>query len=81
VTTLRHEYSPPWAPHIAGYYYEREVDEDGIPLEAEVGATCGTCGAVFKRMCSSGLMRHWICTFARVHLHRDPLNSEAPPRK
>ena len=39
-----------------------------------IDATCTTCGAVYKRRCSSGLMRQHIANFARVHLHRDPLN-------
>ena len=73
-----HAWSPPWAPHVEGSYDDREPDEDGIPQEARVEARCRTCGATFRRMCASGLMRNWIATFARAHIHRDPLN-DAPP--
>ena len=77
---MRHQWSPAWAPHVVGYYDDRVIDpKTFIPEEAEVGATCTTCGETFKRMCMSGLMRNWIATFARVHLHRNPLD-EVPRR-
>jgi hypothetical protein len=69
---VRRAWAPPWAPHVAGYYDDREF-VDGVPQEAEVGARCGQCGATFKRMCASGLVREWIARFAKVHLHRDPM--------
>jgi hypothetical protein len=68
------EYSPAWAPHVKGRFQERDVDEDGLPDEAPVEARCETCGATFKRRCSSGLMRQHIAKFALVHLHRGPLD-------
>jgi hypothetical protein len=70
----RHEWSPDWAPHVRGYYYDRLPDEDGIPEEAEVGASCGQCGSVFKRMCASGMMRQHIANFAIAHTHRHPFD-------
>jgi len=82
----RHEWSPSWAPHVKGYYYEREIDPiTHIPEEAEVGGECTHPGCTtvpkaFKRMCMSGQFRTWISTFARLHLHRDTLNDPMPPR-
>lgn len=70
----RHEWSPAWAPHVLGYYYDRVPDEDGIPEEAEVGATCTTCHTDFKRTCSSGMMRQHIANFAIAHVHRHPFD-------
>lgn len=75
---VRREWMPAWAPHVRGYYYDRPLDEDGIPEDAEVGATCETCKAVFKRRCASGMMRQHIARFAMAHLHRGPL--EGPPK-
>lgn len=73
MTTERFAFVPAWAPHIEGYYFARPINEDGQPEEAEVGAKCTVCGESFKKMCLSGLMRQHIAVFARVHLHRDPL--------
>ena len=75
----RHEWSPPWALHVKGWYHERAF-VDGIPEEAPVGATCEKCGESFQRKCMSGLMRNWIATFARQHLHRGPLDEMPPPK-
>lgn len=74
----RREWSPQFAPHVQGYYYERTLGEDGLPEESEVGAKCTTCGETFQRKCSSGLFREWIARFARVHLHRSPLEPRKP---
>lgn len=73
---MRHEFSPNWAPHIKGWYEDREV-VDGEPQEAPVGATCGVCKDSFKRLCLSGLMRQHIVNFARAHAHNpNPLAQE-----
>ena len=69
----RHEWSPAFAPHVKGYYEEREMGSDGMMEEAPVGAVCTLCNATFQRKCASGHMRQWIATFAKVHLHRHPL--------
>ena len=65
----RHEFTPPWAPLVKGWYTDR--DEDG---EGEVGAECTKCLGSFKRKCTSGLMRQHISNFARSHIHRNPLD-------
>lgn len=70
----KYEFSPKWAQHVDGYYYEREFDpETKQPEETECGAKCRICGATFKKMCLSGMFRTHIANFATVHLHRDPL--------
>jgi hypothetical protein len=75
----RHEWSPPWALHVEGWYHDRlPPEEPGLPPEAAPwGATCTTCGETIQRTCASGMMRGWIQSFARAHLHRSPLD-EAP---
>ena len=65
----------PFAPNVTGRFTERTFDEDGIPEEQDVEATCSNCGAVFKRKCTSGMVRQLIHTFATVHLHRHCLSA------
>lgn len=72
------DFSPPWAPHVKGSYTDRTFDEDGLPEEQKVRATCTVCGTVFQRTCASGQVRTHITTFARLHVHRDPLNDPMP---
>ena len=64
----RHEYSPRWAAHVRGWYFDRVI-EDGEPQEARVGATCEVCGESFERKCKSGLMRNHVASFAMSHVH------------
>lgn len=66
-------YRPSWATHIDGSYTERTVDDDGMPEPQQVFCKCEVCGHQWQTKCSSGLVRQHISTFARVHLHRDPL--------
>jgi hypothetical protein len=71
------KYSPPWSPHVRGSYEPRVIDrETMIPEPQRVHAVCDECKAEFRTTCASGMVRAHIATFARVHLHRDPL---APP--
>ncbi len=66
-------FDPDWAPHVEGSHEPQRRDpETGLPEEQKVHARCTTCGAEFRRTCSSGAVRGHISTFARVHLHRDP---------
>jgi len=76
---VKRTWSPDWAPHVTGEYADRELDEDGIPMEVEITARCGQCGSTFQRKCASGMNRGWIARFAVAHLHRDPLSE--PPRR
>jgi hypothetical protein len=39
----------------------------------QVEGVCSVCNTQWKTTCSSGHPRERIATFARVHLHRDPL--------
>jgi len=75
-------YSPPWAPHVVGRFQLRQLDDDNIPLEAPVEATCTFqgCGATFKRQCSSGLMKRHIANFAMNHVHRDAFRDPLPTK-
>lgn len=70
-------WTPAWAPaHVRGRYTERRWSaEEQAYEEQRVEAECSFvgCGAIFRRTCSSGRVREHIATFARVHLHRDPL--------
>lgn len=71
------EWSPEYAPHVRGRYTERVWD----PVlraheEQRVEARCEVCGQEWKGWCTSGHVRDKVATFARLHLHRDPL--EAP---
>ena len=76
----RSEYVPKWAPHIQGWYEQRETDEvTGEVYEAPVGAECTICGQKFRRMCLSGLFRQHIANFALVHAHKDPFAGEKKP--
>lgn len=78
----RREWRPPFATHVAGWYFDREVGEDGLPEEAEVGAECehAECARepehrrTFRRRCASGNMRGWIARFAMIHMHKDHFN-------
>jgi hypothetical protein len=72
-TELTVRWSPPWAAHVEGRHSPRTLDADGLPEEQRVEATCTVCRATFRRACSSGMVRHWIEVFAKVHLHRSPL--------
>lgn len=70
----RFEYSPKWAPHVVATIDEPEVDmATGLREEQKIDARCGTCGAIFHRTCSSGLVREHVNRFATLHVHRDPL--------
>jgi hypothetical protein len=72
---VRHEWSPPWAQHVLGHYFDRDLDEFGRPEgSAEVGAECTVCKNSFKRQCDSGAFRRHIAAFAMSHLHRDRLD-------
>jgi hypothetical protein len=82
-----HEWSPPFSPHVVGWYEERTIDpETGIPEPSKVWGECRHAECMkggepvrFQTVCSSGLFRQHIATFGRVHLHRDPLNDKPPP--
>lgn len=71
----RVEYAPAWAgAHVAGSYTRLTRGEDGEPEEQTVRASCSACGAELGPLkCRSGMPRHHVDTFARVHLHRHPL--------
>lgn len=75
------EYSLHWSPHVKGRYTERTVDEDGIPEEQKVEAFCQVCNTMFRRTCSSGMVRQHIAMFAQVHVHRNPLSDPFPGAK
>jgi hypothetical protein len=68
-------YRPPWVgEYVTGSYTKLTRDADGIPEEQTFEASCAECGAKLgPRKCSSGMVRHWIDQFSRVHLHRHAL--------
>ena len=70
------QWSPGWCSNIEGRYTRRTYDEDGIPEEQRIECQCTVCGATFRRVCSSGLVRDRINEFAKHHTHKDAL--EAP---
>ena len=74
-------YAPAWVgPHVTGSYTARVRVPGGGYDEQTFQASCSQCGAVLgPRKCSSGMVRHHIDTFSRLHLHRHPL--AAIPRK
>lgn len=69
----RKEYSPRWAPHVKGWYEDREVDPETGAIEAgKVGARCAACGESFGPMvCATGLFRGHIARFAGAHDHQE----------
>jgi hypothetical protein len=73
------EFSPPWAPHVQGRHTLRVIDvETGRPEAQRYEAKCGKCGAQWgPTTCETGMVRQHIATFARAHLHRDPLAPSA----
>ena len=67
-------WGPQWAKHVEGSYPEREVDpESGAPEPQLIRMTCSICKGTHQVTCTSGAVRQHIGTFARVHLHREPL--------
>jgi hypothetical protein len=69
------DWSPQFAPHVRGWYEERQYDPDGFPETQAWGAHCDRCGADHKGQCDSGQVRKHIQRFALVHLHGDPLEA------
>lgn len=70
------DWCPEWAPHVRGRYTERVWDPETKlhdPQTVEVRCTFGGCEATWRTTCQSGHVREHIATFARLHLHRDPL--------
>lgn len=61
------EWSPASVPHVKGRWTQRVIDTDGLPEEQMIEATCTGCGAVFKRTCTSGLVKSHVLRFAHVH--------------
>jgi hypothetical protein len=77
---LTESWSPEWAPHAVGRYEAREVDpETGLAEPQRIEMTCSVCKDTARRSCTSGQVRQHIATFARMHLHRSPL--DLPPKK
>lgn len=66
-------WSPEWAPFVQGQFTKRTFDEDGLPDEQRIVVSCSSCGATWQRTCTSGLVKNHINTFARLHIHRDPM--------
>lgn len=63
------EWSPPGVPHVAARWTQRVLDPvDGLPEEQRVEVTCTACGAVYKRGCTSGLVKGHALRFAAVHV-------------
>jgi hypothetical protein len=71
-----HEWRPPFAPHVVGWFEPRPASRDlnpGETPEQKWRVRCETCGDVFQGACSTGAIRTHIARFAAAHLHRDPL--------
>jgi hypothetical protein len=73
----RVDWSPQFAPHVKGWYDERQYDDDGLPETQAWGARCDQCRHEHRGACDSGQVRKHIQRFALAHLHADPL---AAPR-
>lgn len=72
------DWSPEWAPFVLGRYTERVFDEETKMHEAqqvEARCTFSGCETAWRTSCQSGRVRDHIATFAKVHLHRDPLSA------
>lgn len=72
----REAYSPQWAPHVKGVY-ERAMDDDGLPEPTWVLLACDKCRGTHRVHCTSGAPRQHVQAFARLHLHRDPMDHGA----
>jgi hypothetical protein len=72
----RVQWSPQFAPHVKGWYDERQYDpDDGMPDTQRWGAHCDVCQHDHQGSCDSGQVRKHIQRFALVHLHGDPLSA------
>lgn len=60
-------WTPPSAPHVTGRWTGRVLDDNGLPEEQRVEAECKHCKAIYKRACTSGLVRQHVLRFAHVH--------------
>lgn len=70
----RTPYSPPWAPHVRGYFEAPEPPLEGeAPDPYKVGATCAACGINFEQRCTTGRVKWRINLFAAQHQHKNPL--------
>lgn len=67
---------PHFARHVLGEYQRRRWDKEGDPIPQKVRMKCDQCGATAEGECPTGQVRVMVYRFARLHLHRDPL--EAP---
>lgn len=68
------QWSPQFAPHVKGWYEQRQYDQEtGLPETQRWGAECAICGTKWQGSCDSGQVRKHIQRFAIVHLHRDPM--------
>lgn len=71
-------YSPNWAPHVTGLFSPAEVDEETGEREPQiVFIACEKCEGTWRTLCHSGAVRQHVLTFAKAHLHRDPMEKKA----
>lgn len=62
------EWNAPGVSHITAKWTQRVLGDDGLPEEQRIEAACSACGAVYRRGCTSGLVKSHVIRFATVHL-------------
>lgn len=67
-------WTPEYAQHVTGAFDRRVWDPVLLKHEPQtVFIVCKHCGATHQVVCAQGRPLGHIATFARVHLHTDPL--------
>ena len=71
-------WSPPWAPHVVGFYSDRDDISSSDKVGQKWRTYCLTCNTEQRGVCPTGAVLNHVTHFAQVHLHRDPM--ELAPR-